>query len=108
MRVLKTLLVCAVVLGASACVSTNATMLAGSSMGAALAPTDPASIAIYRVANQVPGAYRELALLNSSGGSLVSNMSHTMFHPRLRQEKIGDGVLQPTSDSGRPAHQPTA
>jgi hypothetical protein len=86
MRARSQLLLCvgAVLLAASGCVTTNATRLGGSSAHAAI----PASaVVIYRAANQVPGRYEEIALLNSKGESGLTDESG-MF--KSMQKKAGE------------------
>ena len=75
-RIMVAVACAALVLGG--CVSTSTTMLAG---GPPMAATDPASVTIYRTAEQVPGPYREIALLNF-GGRRQFDQSHAdvQFH----------------------------
>lgn len=73
------------------CVSTSTTMLAAGTAGPA---TLPDSIVIYRVASQVPGPYRELAILDSVGDANGTNQ--TMMYQSMRREaaKIGaNGII---------------
>lgn len=92
--IMKSLLVAAAVVTAlclGGCVSTSATMLAG---GAAMPATDPASVTIYRTASQVPGAYREMALLDSVGDSMGTNPTQMYNSMRQRAAAIGaNGVI---------------
>ena len=50
----------------SACVSVNTTKLGS---GASRPPVPADQVAIYRTADQVPGKYEEIALLNAKGDS---------------------------------------
>ncbi len=62
----KTVAVTSICLFFSACVSTNAVRLGT----APQRPSIPANhVAVYRTADQVPGKYEEIALLNSTGES---------------------------------------
>ena len=62
----KTLTVGFICLFFSACVSTNAIRL-GTTPQRPSIPAD--QVAVYRTAEQVPGKYEEIALLNSAGSS---------------------------------------
>jgi hypothetical protein len=62
----KTLTVGFICLFFSACVSTNAVRL-GTTPQRPSIPAD--QVAVYRTAEQVPGKYEEIALLNSAGSS---------------------------------------
>ena len=89
---MKKLVLAAVVLLLSGCVSTNATMLN-------LAPTSrppvlPAQVRIYRTPAQVPGTYDELALLNSTGESNWTNEQKMLESMRTKAGKLGaNGVI---------------
>lgn len=81
------------------CVSTSTTMLSG---GPVLPPTADSAIAIYRTAAQVPGPYRELALLNSSGDASMTNVSQMYASMRTQAAKIGANaiILDSTTEPG--------
>lgn len=89
-----------VAMSVGGCVSTSATMLSGS---AALPATDPASVTLYRTASQVPGAYREIALLDSVGDSMGTNPSQMYNSMKAKAAAIGangviiDGVSEPSA-----------
>lgn len=91
---MKKILIAAAVaasLGLAACVSTSATMLAG---GPVMAATDPTSVTIYRTAAQVPGTYREIALLDSVGDSMGTNPTQMYTSMREKAAAIGaNGVI---------------
>lgn len=75
---------------AMACVSTNATRLGTAPMRA---PTDPAQIAVYRTASQVPGKYEEVALLNSSGESSWTNEAKMLNSMRKKAAEMGANAI---------------
>lgn len=87
-------------LALAGCVSTNATMLGTSSAAVAV---DPATVAIYRTAAQVPGPYTEVALLNSTGDSNMTNESTMFASMKKRAAALGanaiilDSVTEPGS-----------
>ena len=88
-RIMVAVACAALVLGG--CVSTSTTMLAG---GPPMAATDPASVTIYRTAEQVPGPYREIALLDLVGDANSTN--HTQMYNSMRNEagKVGaNGII---------------
>lgn len=75
----------------SGCVSTSTTMLAAGTAGPA---TMPDSVVIYRTAAQVPGPYRELALLDSVGDANATNQSMMYRSMRSEAAKIGaNGII---------------
>lgn len=79
----------AVLLGG--CVSTSTTMLAAGTAGP---PTLPDSVVIYRTAAQVPGPYRELALLDSVGDANATNQTQMYNSMRREAGKIGaNGII---------------
>ena len=71
-------------LASAACVTTNATRLGGTVARPAV-PTS--AVVIYRSANQVPGKYEEIALLNSKGESGLTDEA-AMF--KSMQKKAGE------------------
>ena len=85
---------------AAGCVSTNATRLGN-------APTRPAlpadSVAIYRTADQVPGKYQEVALLNSTGESMWTNEAKMFDSMKKKAGELGanavilDAVSEPSA-----------
>jgi hypothetical protein len=90
-------------MGLAGCVTTNAAML-----GTATANRPPVAVdhvALYRIASQVPGRYEEVALLNSSGDSGMTDEA-TMFQSMKKKAgEIGanavilDAVSEPGSGS---------
>ena len=88
MRIL-TVLVLAAALGG--CVSTNSTRLGVAQTGAAIAP---ASVALYRAADQVGRPYSEVALLNASGDSLWTTEQKMFESMRTEAARLGaNGVI---------------
>ena len=76
---------------ASACVAVNTTQLGAKTDRA---PVPPDQVVIYRTADQVPGKYEEIALLNAAGDSFWTN--EAKMHNRMKQEagKLGaNGVI---------------
>ena len=80
----RRLLVGFTLLATAACVTTNATRLGGTVARPAV-PTS--AVVIYRSANQVPGRYEEIALLNSKGESGLTDEA-AMF--KSMQKKAGE------------------
>lgn len=83
-----------------ACVSVNSTRLGNSSYR----PPIPADqVAVYRTADQVPGKYEEVALLNASGDSTWSSESGMFKKMKQRAGKLGangiilDAVSEPSA-----------
>ena len=75
---------------AAACVSTNATRLG---TGAARPPVSPDHVAVYRTADQVPGRYEEVALLNASGESSWTNESKMMNSMKKKAGELGANAI---------------
>lgn len=76
----------------SACVTTNASRLATSSEARPLVL--PANVALYRIASQVPRAYEEVALLNSTGDSNFTNEAKMFESMKKEAGKVGaNGVI---------------
>lgn len=73
-----------------ACVSTNATRLGS---GPARAPLSPEVVAVYRTADQVPGRYEEVALLNSTGESSWTNEEKMMNSMRKKAAEMGANAI---------------
>lgn len=81
----------AVAAGLGGCVSTNSTRLG---MAPAALAVDPASVALYRNADQVGRPYTEVALLNSSGDSMWTTEQKMFESMRKEAAKLGaDGVI---------------
>ena len=80
----RRLLLVLTLLATAACVTTNATRLGGTVARPAV-PTS--AVVIYRSANQVPGKYEEIALLNSKGESGLTDEA-AMF--KSMQKKAGE------------------
>lgn len=73
------------------CVSTSVTHL---DSGVRLAPTTPDAVVLYRSASQVPGPYREIALLDSSGDVDLTSPAQMYKSMREQAAKIGaNGVI---------------
>ena len=73
------------------CVSTNASML-----GTATAKRPivlPIDVALYRTADQVPGKYEEVALLNSSGDSNFTNESKMFESMKKKAGEVGANAI---------------
>lgn len=80
------------VVALSGCVTTNATMLGTAS--AQRAPVLPQNVALYRTADQVPGEYEEVALLNSSGSSTATDEAKMFESMKEKAGEIGaNGVI---------------
>lgn len=81
------------------CVSTNSTMLGGQVAGPAL---DPNSVAMFRTAAQVPGEYREIALLNSAGDANWTNQNAMYQSMKEEAARLGANgiILDATTEPG--------
>src|SRR5207302_412035 len=82
-------LICVVAL--AGCVAVNATQLGSAKQ---LAPVPADKVTIYRTADQVPGKYEEVALLNASGNT--SFTSEKGMYGKMQKEagKLGaDGII---------------
>ena len=81
----------------SGCVSTNTTLLGQNTAGAVVAPE---AVVIYRTAEQVPGPYKEIALLNSRGEATWTNEAQMYKSMRKEAGKIGANgiILDATSE----------
>ena len=83
-----------------ACVSTNAMRLGG---GPVRPPVPEDQVAIYRTADQVPGRYEEVALLNSSGHYSMTNEEKMFKSMRKKAAELGangiilDAVTEPSA-----------
>jgi len=80
--------VCAVALGG--CVAVNTTQLG---MRQQRPPVPTASVEIYRTAEQVPGKYEEVALLNASGPSSWTNEAQMFDRMREEAGKLGANAI---------------
>lgn len=91
--------VVALVLILSSCVSTNMIRLGA---GSQYDPVPVETVAVYRTADQVPGKYEELALLNSKGASGWTNEAQMLKSMRNEAAKIGANgiVLDAMSEPG--------
>lgn len=84
----------------TSCVSVNATKLGTGSYRQPV-PTD--KVAVYRTADQVPGKYEEIALLNASGDSSWSSESGMFKKMKQRAGQMGanaiilDAVSEPSA-----------
>jgi hypothetical protein len=82
----------ALLLGMTGCVTTNAAMLG--MPGEQRPEVEPDRVALYRVASQVPGPYEEVALLNSTGDSDMTNEAGMYESMREKAGEIGaNGVI---------------
>jgi hypothetical protein len=73
------------------CVSTNSTPLGLARTSAAV---PPASVALYRTADQVGRPYSEVALLNAKGDALFTTEKRMFESMRAAAARIGaDGVI---------------
>jgi hypothetical protein len=84
----------------AACVSVNATRLG---TGPYRRPVPTEEVAIYRTADQVPGKYEEVALLNAAGDSTWSSEAGMFNQMKKRAGKLGanaiilDAVSEPSA-----------
>jgi hypothetical protein len=84
----------------AACVSVNATKL-GTGMNRQPVPAE--EVAVYRTADQVPGKYEEIALLNAKGDSTWSSESGMFKQMKKKAGLMGanaiilDAVSEPSA-----------
>lgn len=84
------------------CVKTRSVNL-GESVAELRAPVPWQNVAVYRTADQVPGKYREVALLVSTGDSLWSNEKQMWNSMKKKAGKLGanavilDAVSEPSA-----------
>jgi hypothetical protein len=84
----------------AACVSVNATKLG---TGNYRRPVAAAEVAVYRTADQVPGKYEEIALLNAKGDSAWSSESGMFKQMKKKAGQMGangiilDAVSEPSA-----------
>ncbi|HEU4629431.1 MAG TPA: hypothetical protein VFS08_06775 [Gemmatimonadaceae bacterium] len=90
MRTLRRIAVAALALVLGACVSTNAVKLG---VGPARPPVPEDAVAIYRTADQVPGRYEEVALLNASGESIWTNEAKMLNAMRRKAGQMGANAI---------------
>ena len=75
----------------AACVSTSTTMLGGTT---SLPKTVPQTVVLYRMATQVPGPYRELALLDSVASANATNQTQMYNSMRAKAAELGaNGII---------------
>jgi hypothetical protein len=85
-----------------ACVSTNAMRLGS---GPIRPPVPEHQVAIYRTADQVPGRYEEVALLNSTGHHSMTNEEAMFKSMRKKAAELGanavilDALTEPSTGS---------
>jgi hypothetical protein len=79
-----------IVIAAAGCVQTNAVRL-GNAPRRAPVPAD--SVAVYRTADQVPGRYEEVALLNSTGESHWTNEAAMFESMRKKAGQMGANAI---------------
>jgi hypothetical protein len=86
---LAALAACAVTL--SACVQTNAALM---NPGERMAPTCPNGVALYSSAERVGHPYREVAMLNSKGGTTFTNEEKMIASMRKSAAEAGaNGII---------------
>lgn len=96
----RPLLVAVACLLSAACVQTNAVRLGASP---ARPPVKAEHVVIYRTAQQVPGQYEEVALLNASGSTGWTNEEKMYNALRKKAGEMGgngvilDGVSEPSA-----------
>ncbi len=74
----------------AACVSTSAVKIGGDQK---LPPVAWKNVAVYRSADQVPGPYREVALLIASGDSLLTSEGEMWKSLQKKAGKLGANGL---------------
>lgn len=81
------------------CVSVNATRLGPAT---ARPPVPAEEVAIYRTADQIPGRYEEVALLNASGDASMTNESQLFRAMRRKAGQLGANaiILDAVSEPG--------
>ncbi len=82
------LIVCLIVL--ASCVSVNSTRLGTSSYRD---PVPADRVVVYRTADQVPGKYEEIALLNAKGDSTWSSESGMFKRMKQKAGKMGANAI---------------
>lgn len=85
------LLLAALLLPLAACVQTNATLLNPSPV--ARATVDPATVRIYRTADQIGHRFEELAILNSTGESSWTNEHNMLESMRRKAGALGANAI---------------
>ena len=84
----------------AACVSVNATKLGS---GASRRPVPADQVAIYRTADQVPGKYEEIALINAKGDSAWTSEAGMFKQMKKKAGLLGangiilDAVSEPSA-----------
>ena len=73
------------------CVTTNASMLGTAT--ASRPVTLPQNVALYRTAEQVPGKYEEVALLNSAGDSGFTNEAKMFESMKKKAGEVGANAV---------------
>ena len=97
---MKSLFLTICLFGLVGCVSTNAALLGNS---ARRSPVSPQDVALYRSAEQVPGKYEEMALLNSSGDSGFTDEAKMFESMKKKAGELGanavilDALSEPAS-----------
>ena len=79
------------ILATSGCVQTNATILNPAPVNHPKTAAD--QIRIYRTADQVKGRYDEIALLNSTGESDMTNEAKMMESMRKKASEVGANAI---------------
>lgn len=73
------------------CVTTNASMLGTATAVRPAVP--PQSVALYRTAEQVPGRYEEVALLNSTGDSGFTDEAKMFESMKKKAGQVGANAI---------------
>lgn len=73
------------------CVTTNASMLGTATAVRPAVP--PHSVALYRTAEQVPGRYEEVALLNSTGDSGFTDEAKMFESMKKKAGQVGANAI---------------
>lgn len=90
MTIRRVAIVIALMVMNTACVQTNAVRLGPSP---ARTPVAAAAVAIYRTAEQVPGPYEEVALLNSTGNSSWTDEAKMIESMRKKAGQLGANAV---------------
>ena len=89
MKAITAALLCTLAL--TGCVTTNASMLGTATSKRPLVL--PQNVALYRSADQVPGKYEEIALLNSAGDSGFTDESKMFESMKKKAGEIGANAV---------------
>lgn len=101
LRPLRLVAVCVLLVTLTGCVSASATRLGKAAIRPAI---DPETVVIYRTADQVPGRYDEVALLNAEGDHTFAKEERLYSKMRKKAASLGanalilDSVIEPEKD----------